>query len=61
MDMSVILQFESEIVPDPARVTAGWLGGVFFFGMFAAVILLWRNMNSRLKRLDQKRAEELEQ
>lgn len=34
--------------------TAGWIGGFFFFGMFVAVILLWRNMNSRLKRLDKK-------
>jgi hypothetical protein len=34
--------------------TAGWIGGVFFFGMAVAVVLLWRNMNSRLKRLDKK-------
>ena len=34
--------------------TAGWLGGVFFLGMAAAVVFLWRNMNSRLKNLDKK-------
>ena len=34
--------------------TAGWLGGVFFLGMAVAVVLLWRNMNSRLKRIDKK-------
>lgn len=34
--------------------TAGWLGGVFFLGMAVAVVLLWRNMNTRLKRIDKK-------
>jgi hypothetical protein len=34
--------------------TAGWIGGAFFFGMAAAVVLLWRNMHNRLKRLDKK-------
>ncbi len=32
--------------------TAGWIGGFFFFAMAVAVVFLWRNMNSRLKRLD---------
>jgi hypothetical protein len=32
--------------------TAGWLGGVFFFGMATAVFFLWRNLNKRLKNLD---------
>ena len=39
-------------LPGDDRFSAGWLGGVFFVLMAAAVIFLWRNMNSRLKKLD---------
>jgi hypothetical protein len=49
--LSVLIQ-EAEFVPDPSRVTAGWLGGIFFFGFFGIVIFGWRNMTKRLKRID---------
>lgn len=34
--------------------TAGYIGGIFFLAMAIAVVLLWRNMNKRLRRLDEK-------
>lgn len=49
--VSVLIQ-EAAFVPDPTRVSAGWLGGVFFFGFFGIVIFGWRNMTKRLKRID---------
>jgi hypothetical protein len=49
--LNVLFQAE-EFVPDPTRVTAGWLGGIFFFGFFGIVILGWLNMSRRLKRMD---------
>ena len=52
MNFLLAILTEAEFVPDPARVTAGWLGGLFFFGLFGVVILLWWNMNSRIKRMD---------
>ncbi len=42
-----------EDIPREAFVP-GYIGGIFFFGMLIAVILLWRNMNKRLRRLDEK-------
>lgn len=42
-----------EDVPREA-FTAGYLGGAFFLVMAIAVVLLWRNMNQRLRRLDEK-------
>jgi hypothetical protein len=45
-------------LPSDDKFSAGWLGAVFFFGLAAAVVLLWRNMNARLKRLDKKRDEQ---
>ncbi|MEY4348476.1 MAG: hypothetical protein RIS43_895 [Actinomycetota bacterium] len=41
-------------LPGDDRFSAGWLGGLFFALMAAAVVFLWRNMNSRLKKLDKK-------
>ncbi|MEY4322763.1 MAG: hypothetical protein RL410_544 [Actinomycetota bacterium] len=41
-------------LPSDDRFSAGWLGGVFFLLMAGSVIFLWRNMNSRLKKLDKK-------
>ena len=38
-------------------ITAGWLGGLFFFGLAVASVLLWRNMDKRVKRLEQRRRE----
>jgi hypothetical protein len=42
-----------EDVPREA-FTPGFIGGIFFFAMLIAVVLLWRNMNKRLRRLDEK-------
>jgi hypothetical protein len=42
-----------EDVPREA-FTPGFIGGIFFFGMLIAVVLLWRNMNKRLRGLDEK-------
>ena len=42
-----------EDVPREA-FTPGYIGGIFFFGLLIAVVLLWRNMNKRLRRLDEK-------
>lgn len=53
MNFLLGLLTEAEFVPDPARVTAGWIGGFFFFGMFGLVFLLWWNMNGRIKRMNQ--------
>ena len=41
-----------------AGSNAGPIGGLFFVSMAAAAVALWWNMNSRLKRLDQKRDSE---
>ena len=38
-------------------ITAGWLGGIFFLGLAVASVLLWRNMDMRVKRLEQRRRE----
>lgn len=38
-------------------ITAGWLGGVFFVALAVASVLLWRNMDMRIKRLEQRRRE----
>ena len=53
MNFLISLVTEAEFVPDPARVTAGWIGGFFFFGLFGVVFLLWWNMNGRIKRMNQ--------
>ena len=42
-----------EDIPREAFVP-GYIGGIFFFAMLIAVVLLWRNMNKRLRRLDEK-------
>lgn len=38
-------------------ITAGWLGGVFFVALAVASVLLWRNMDKRVKRLELRRRE----
>ena len=38
-------------------ITAGWLGGVFFLFLAVASVLLWRNMDKRIKRLELRRRE----
>jgi membrane protein implicated in regulation of membrane protease activity len=38
-------------------ITAGWLGGVFFVSLAVASVLLWRNMDKRIKRLELRRRE----
>lgn len=38
-------------------ITAGWLGGVFFVSLAVASVLLWRNMDKRVKRIEQNRRE----
>ena len=38
-------------------ITAGWLGGVFFVSLAVASVLLWRNMDKRVKRIEQSRRE----
>jgi hypothetical protein len=37
---------------DPDRVTPGLLGLIFFVALAVAVYLLWRSMNTQLKRVD---------
>ena len=44
-------------IPDPALVTPGTIGGLFFFGMAVAVFFLWRSMNGHLKKIDASREE----
>ena len=41
-------------LPSDDRFSAGTIGGVFFLGMAIASVLLWRNMNGKLKKLDEK-------
>jgi uncharacterized protein involved in exopolysaccharide biosynthesis len=41
-------------LPSDDRFSAGTIGGVFFLGMAVACVLLWRNMNGKLKNLDKK-------
>ena len=48
-----VAQNNLEDVPREA-FTPGYIGGAFFLIMAVAVVLLWRNMNKRLKRLDEK-------
>ena len=38
-------------------ITAGWLGGIFFVSLAVASVLLWRNMDKRIKRLELRRRE----
>ena len=53
---SVILTVAANNLEDVPReaFTPGYIGGAFFLLMAIAVVLLWRNMNKRLKRLDEK-------
>jgi uncharacterized transporter YbjL len=44
-------------VPAPGTVSAGLAGGVFFVAMALGSVLLWRNMNGKLKKLDAARRE----
>lgn len=44
-------------VPAPGSVTAGPLGGLFFAGLAVASYLLWRNLNQRLRRMEQRERE----
>ena len=50
---------EKDIPAD--AITAGWLGGVFFVALAVASVLLWRNMDKRVKRLEQRRREAQQQ
>lgn len=50
-----ILLAGKEIPAD--AITAGWLGGLFFLSLAVASVLLWRNMDMRVKRLEQRRRE----
>lgn len=42
-------------------ITAGWIGGAFFVALAVASVLLWRNMDMRIKRLERRRREAEEQ
>jgi hypothetical protein len=42
-------------LPAPGSVSAGTVGGVFFTFMVLASYLLYRNLNFRLRRLDEQR------
>ncbi|MEY2634931.1 MAG: hypothetical protein RIS75_871 [Actinomycetota bacterium] len=44
-------------IPDPALVSPGTIGGLFFVGMAVAVYFLWRSMNGHLKKIDAPREE----
>ncbi len=54
LNAALQLVIATKELPGDDRFSAGWLGGVFFLLMASAVIFLWRNMNTRLKRLDKK-------
>ena len=51
---SLNLLIQATELPPDDRFSAGAIGAVFFLLMAGAAVLLWRNMNSRLKRLDDK-------
>lgn len=44
-------------VPAPGSITAGPLGGLFFAGLALASYLLWRNLNRRLRRMEERERE----
>lgn len=44
-------------VPSADVITAGPIGAVFFVGLAVATFFLWRNLNQRLKRMQQRESE----
>lgn len=55
MKSLIFLLAETNLEDVPREAfTAGYIGGAFFLAMAVAVFLLWRNMNQRLRRLDEK-------
>ena len=44
-------------VPAPGTISAGPIGGVFFAALAIASFLLWRNLNKRLRRMDERERE----